>query len=98
MKRITAFQIGKFGITDGVIESLSLALKNHKQVRISVLKASGRDRGNIEKMAQDIVSKLKEKCDYKIIGFTIIITKQALQPKPLGKKKQGLKAHKITNF
>lgn len=77
MKKITTFQIGKFGITQGVIESLELALKNHKQVRISALKASGRNRENIEQMAKDIISKLKEHCDYAIIGFTIIITKRA---------------------
>ncbi len=77
MKKITTFQIGKFGITPGVIESLELAFKNHKQVRISALKASGRNRENIKAMAEDIVSKLKEKCDYAIIGFTIILTRKA---------------------
>jgi RNA-binding protein YhbY len=58
------------------IESLELALKNHKQVRISTLKASGRNRENIKLMAEDIISKLKEKCEYAVIGFTIIITKR----------------------
>lgn len=77
MKTITTFQIGKFGITPGVIESLELALKNHRQVRISALKSSGRNRDNINKMGEDIVSKLKEKCDYRIIGFTIILIKRA---------------------
>jgi RNA-binding protein YhbY len=77
MKTITKFQIGKFGITPGVIESLELALKNHRQVRISALKASGRDRDNMKKMGEEIVSKLKEKCDYRIIGFTIILIKKA---------------------
>ena len=75
------FQIGKFGVTSGVIDSLELALKNHKQVRISTLKASGRDRTTIQTMAQDIVSKLKEKCDSRVIGFTIIITKRAVKKK-----------------
>jgi len=87
MKRITQFQIGKLGITIGVIESLSLALINHKQVRISTLPASGRNRENIEQMAQEIVGKLKEKCDYRIIGFTIVITKKASpQNKTMPKK------------
>ena len=75
MKKITRFQIGKFGVTEGVIESLELALKNHKQVRISTLKSSGRNRENIEKMAEEITSKLKERCEYRIIGFTIILVK-----------------------
>jgi RNA-binding protein YhbY len=73
MKRITTFQIGKFGITPGVIESLELSLKHHRQIRISALKASGRNRDNMKKMGEEIVSKLKEKCSYRTIGFTIII-------------------------
>jgi RNA-binding protein YhbY len=77
MKKITKFQIGKFGVTPGVIESLELALKNHRQVRISALKSSGRNRDSMNKMGEDIVSKLKEKCDYRIIGFTIILIKKA---------------------
>jgi RNA-binding protein YhbY len=84
MKKITKFQIGKFGITPGVIDSLELALKNHKQVRISALKSSGRNRDSIKLMAQELVSKLKENCDYQTIGFTIILLKKA------GKKKQSL--------
>jgi RNA-binding protein YhbY len=85
MKTIAKFQIGKFGVTPGVIESLELALKNHKQIRISVLKASGRTRENIEQMAQDITSKLKEKCACKIIGFTIVLIKLG-SAKPILKK------------
>jgi len=77
MKTITKFQIGKFGITPGVIDSLELALKHHRQVRISALKASGRNRDIMNKMGEEIVSKLKEKCDYRTIGFTIILIKKA---------------------
>jgi len=94
MKRITNFQIGKFGITPGVIESLELSLKHHRQIRISALKSSGRDRDNMNKMGEELVTKLKEKkiiCDFRTIGFTIIIIKKADQ-------KQDLKAPKINKF
>ena len=87
MKKITKFQIGKFGVTAGVIESLELALKNHKQIRISTLKSSGRNRESMDSMGKDIISRLKEKCSYSIIGFTIILIKEAVSSKPLGKKK-----------
>lgn len=78
MKKITQFQIGKSGVTDGVIDSLELSFKHHKQVKVSALKSSGRNRENIKEMAQEIVNKLHEKkikCDYRIIGFTIILIK-----------------------
>ena len=80
MKRITNFQIGKAGVTDGVIDSLELSLKHHKQIKISVLKASGRNRENMETIAGELMSKLKEKkinCDHRIIGFTIILIKKS---------------------
>lgn len=84
MKTISKFQIGKAGITPGVIESLELSLKHHKQIKVSALKSSGRDKGNIKSMAQDIINKLNEKkinCDFKTIGFTIILIKKPNKPK-----------------
>jgi RNA-binding protein YhbY len=79
----TKFQIGKNGVTPGVIEALSIIFKKHTQVRISLLKSSGRDRGSIEKIALEIVSLLEKSVEYKfsfrIIGFTIIMLRH---PKP----------------
>lgn len=78
---VAKFQIGKNGLNEGVIDSLSLVFKNHKQVRVSMLKSSGRDRDTIEKSAIEMVEKLSEKMkcsfDYKIIGFTIILHKSS---------------------
>lgn len=75
MKPLAKFQIGKFGITPGSIESLGSALKTHRQVRVSVLKSFGRNKSNMETIAKEITSKLKQKCNYRIIGFTIIINR-----------------------
>lgn len=77
---ISKFQIGKNGITPGVIESLTLLFKNHKQVRISMLKTSGRDRNTMESMAKDISTQLESKdkknsFNFKVIGFTIVMIK-----------------------
>ena len=76
------FQLGKAGLTEGVINSLILALKNYKQVRISVLKSSGRDRNSIEDIAKEMVSSLSKITNrtfsYKIIGFTIILRRYSI--------------------
>ena len=76
---IAKFQIGKNGLTEGTIEALSLVFKTHKQVRISVLKSSGRDKSNIEDMAKKLSIELglltKTKYTVRIIGFTIILSK-----------------------
>lgn len=69
------FQIGKFGLTEGVIESLKLAFKNHRSIRISALKASGRNKETIKQIADSIKAKIGFPCEYKIIGFTIAFKK-----------------------
>jgi len=69
------FQIGKQGITDGVLESLNNTIKTHRQVRISVLKSATRDREELKKLVEELKQKIKLKCDYKILGYTIIIIK-----------------------
>jgi len=86
MITLTKFQIGKNGITQGVIDSLELALKNHKQIRISALKSSGRDRNSIQLMAQELVARLEANCDYRIIGFTIILIKKGSPKQKRAKK------------
>ncbi len=71
------FQIGKFGVTQGAIDSLDLVLKIRKNVRISVLKSSGRDKASMKTITQELIDGLtvKNKCPYtaRIIGFTIIL-------------------------
>ena len=69
------FQIGKNGITEGVIESLTLAFKYRKQVRVSVLKSTGRDKTKMHDLAKELLEKLPFKLNHRIIGFTIILIK-----------------------
>ncbi len=75
------FQIGKNGITEGALNSLNLILKTHSQIRISTLKSSGRNRSNIQQMAEEIISKINYKCHYRILGFTIILKRQSARQK-----------------
>lgn len=79
------FQIGKSGVTEGTIDSLALAFKKHRQIRISVLKASGRTKETMPEIAEKITEGLKkrhnETCYTRIIGFTLILTKGRPQEK-----------------
>lgn len=75
------FQIGKNGITPGFIDALNLGLKTHSNIRISILKSAERDRQKINEMGRELVEKVNYHCDYKIIGFTIILKKQSSKPK-----------------
>ncbi|MBU0907128.1 MAG: YhbY family RNA-binding protein [Nanoarchaeota archaeon] len=71
---LAKFQIGKNGLTEGVLDSLGLALKHHRQVRVSVLKSACRDREELKKIALQLTEKLPVK-NHKIIGYTIILIK-----------------------
>ena len=71
------FQIGKNNITEGVINSIDQDLKNHNQIRISILKAATRDKAMLKQMAEEIIKNVNYKCKYRIIGFTIILKRQS---------------------
>lgn len=68
-------QIGKNGITENFIISLKNIFKTHINVRISVLKSSGRDREKIKEMSEQILEKLGSNYSSRIIGFTIVLKK-----------------------
>lgn len=74
---VAQFQIGKQGLTLGVLEALSLVFKTHKNVRISVLKSSGRNKESIVQIADELKEKLPGRYVYRIIGFTIILQKRS---------------------
>ena len=69
------FQIGKSGLTPGVMESLRLAAKNHSEVRISILKSADRDKELVKRMALDIEKSLDFPCKCRVLGYTIILRK-----------------------
>ena len=73
MMSVAKFQIGKEGLTEGVIQALKMVLKTHNRIRISVLKSADRDKAKVEQIAKEICSKVEKNCSYKIIGFTIIL-------------------------
>ena len=81
MNQVARFQIGKAGISPGVITTLATLLQTHKFIRISALKNSGRDRDSIKAMAEQLIAQLPWPCSYKVIGFTIVLRKH-----PTGKK------------
>ena len=74
------FQIGKNGLTDNIITSLDLALKTHRQIRISILPATNRDRDSMKSLASDLVKKLKTPSTAKVIGFIIVLNRGKSSP------------------
>lgn len=81
MKGQVKFQIGKNGITEGVIESLNKAFRTRKSVRISILQSFGRNRDKKKEIAEELSEKLEGNFKYTIVGFTIILRKIGLGAK-----------------
>ena len=72
-------QIGKKGLTEGLLEGVDKAFNTRKKVKINVLKAATRDRQEVKDMAKKIINYLEESGDEKYEietrGFTIKIRK-----------------------
>ena len=75
MYKQSEIQIGKNGLTAGIIENLKTIFTTHKVVKISVLKSARSSRDDVKKIAEEIIDKLGKKYTYKIIGFVIIVMK-----------------------
>ena len=72
---VAKLQIGKNGVTSGLIGTLNNALKNHRQARISVLRTYERDRTKMKSLVTELQQKINYKCNCRVLGFTIILNK-----------------------
>lgn len=75
MTAIARFQIGKNGLVPQIVETIISAFKNHRQVRLYVLKSTPRDKEKMLLYAEEIKSKLPFKTRSRIIGFTIVLSR-----------------------
>ena len=79
---ILMLQMGKKGLSEGFLDSLSKTFKNHGLIKLSVLKTCTRDREEIKQIAEGLRVGLDKRTENenrkfitRIIGFTIIIKK-----------------------
>ena len=68
-------QIGKNGLTDGIIENIKTCFKTRENVKICLLKSAEHDREKVREIAEKIQQELGKKFTYRIIGFTIFLKK-----------------------
>ena len=68
-------QIGKNGLTDGVITTMKNAFANRNDVKISILKSAGHDKEKVSEIADKIIESLGNKFTCRIVGFTIFVKK-----------------------
>jgi len=75
MPAIGNVQLGKNGVTDNFIETLKNYFKKHRNVKISALKSSTRDKNELKNISEEILDKLGKNYTSRIIGFTIVVKK-----------------------
>lgn len=73
MAKIIHFQVGKNGVTDGVIASLRLAFNKNKMVKVQFLKSSGLKHEGVEEAGKKIAKSLGPNFFSKRVGLTLTI-------------------------
>lgn len=75
---VVTFQLGKSEIDDNFIETIKTSFKNQDTIKIKVLKSQSRNKEEIKNLAELISKKIeteKRRYKYRVIGFTIILSK-----------------------
>lgn len=75
METIKHIQLGKNGLTENFVETLKTYFKNHKNVKVSLLKSATRDKKEMREISDKILEKLGKNYTARIIGFTIVLKK-----------------------
>ncbi|UCD21058.1 MAG: YhbY family RNA-binding protein [archaeon] len=76
---IPLFQLGKNGLTENFIETISKTFKKHDLVKISILRSCCRDKKELKKLSDEICQKLsnlyEKRFVSRILGYTVFIKK-----------------------
>jgi len=75
METLKNIQLGKKGLTKNFIDTLSDHFKSSRNVKISVLKSSTRDKKELKEISDKILDGLGKNYTSRIIGYTIVLKK-----------------------
>jgi RNA-binding protein YhbY len=70
-------QVGKNGLTEGIINTLRTAFETRKFIKMTYLKSSGRTHDSVEADGKKIIDKLGVNYIYHRMGFTLTVRKLA---------------------
>jgi RNA-binding protein YhbY len=68
-------QIGKNGLTQGVIDQIKKLFVDEEIMKISILKSACRDKAQATEIADKIVEELGKNYVYKLVGYVLTINK-----------------------
>jgi len=75
MVNMIQLQIGKKGYTSEFVEQVRNLGENVENIRISLLKSSGRDKNEVKEIKDKLLADLGSRYTGRVIGFTIILKK-----------------------
>ena len=73
--QIIQLQIGKNGLTDGVIEQIKKLFKDEEIIKVSILKSACRDKKEAQEIADKIILALGKNYAARLIGYVVTINK-----------------------
>lgn len=73
MREQAIIQIGKNGVSDGVLEQITNILKTRKSTRISMLKTAVSNKKEAEAAAEKIMAHIGNGYRFRLIGHTMVI-------------------------
>lgn len=90
MPIIREIQLGKNGVTENFICNLKHHFDTTQNVKISVLRSCCRDREELKKISEEIISKLGNNFTSRTIGYTIVVKKWRRDMKKEKEQKESL--------
>lgn len=73
MEAIGQVQLGKNGLTNGFFELLANQFKNHKNVKVTILRSCCRDKAELREIEKKILEGLGKNYSSRSIGYTLAI-------------------------
>ena len=75
MREIVRMQIGKNGLTESLVNQLKVMFEKESIIKVSLLKASTRNREEAKEIGEELIKKLGPNYTYKKIGYTLVVQK-----------------------
>ena len=73
--QIIQIQVGKNGLTEGIIEQIKKAFKDEEIIKVSILKSACRDKKEAKEIADKIIEALGKNFTARLIGYVVTINK-----------------------
>ena len=72
---MSTIQVGKNGLTHGIIQKIRNDFTKRENVKIHLLKAAGHEKAQVKQMVEAIIEQFGVNYTYRVMGFSIFLKK-----------------------